>query len=861
MTFFTSLLPVSVGQTSFPIKAPAWNPARSQAPHPVAASDSPSAEWSLLDGPPYANGSLHLGHVRNKLLKDTMARSAHADGASVSWRAGWDCHGLPVERNVEALGFSRNEPRLFLQASRDYAMGQTLAQKAQFESLELSCDMDNAYRTMDFTQQANTLRVFARMVEQGSVYRAYRPVRWCHECESTVANAESELLPLTTSDLYFFVSLSDGKHAMVWTTQAWSLYAHDALVVNPAAEYGLYRLTRNEQSRDVWLSCEAADNVRTLDVYAVESLGSVVQGSALVGMTYNLPWTQRPHSVLGHLSVQSGAGTGWLHASAACSEDDDAMLADAGAASPSLSMGLMATNGSLAVAGGAMYWVAHGSVCKDELERDSFSHVVRVRREKEHCWRHKVGLTVRPSAQWYVRLDAAVKQRALDRAEQVKFVPSNGKTRLLDAVMQRPDWCVSRQRTWGVPLGLYANEKGDVAPFAVSAMREFADSMEVQGSVALYDAARERDGYQLCTDVLDVWFDSGACFLTTTNKTPDLVVEGHDQYRGWFQSSLLVSAVLDERLPYKQVVAHGFVLAKAGEKLSKSADNAKKGKATAPAWETVHPDVLRVWTNQGEVANDKFWNAESFDNATALYQKWRNTLRFLLANLPVQAPCPGAEKEWTNAEKWTVYMSRVARTRVVQSLRAGNTDMAVEAMHTWCQTLSNHSFMMVKDRLYCGNQNERESVHALLREVLVEFSACAQCLMPSTWSEAQGYLPDWFTSTLVDVNTPLSTSVKVEVDDAWSAWFDLREKVAVLWSAHSVKGKGGLVWGNVGLTQAPSGLSPKDALQWLGTSSFVQSDQPALWVEVMDDGTLCDRCRMVSVGVCRFCETRAVAKN
>ena len=844
MTLFTSLLPVSVGKTDFPMKAPAWAPLSSS----TVRANAPT--WRLLDGPPYANGALHLGHVRNKLLKDTLVRAAAVDGEAVSWRAGWDCHGLPVERNVEAQGVSRANAPLFLAAAREYAYGQTLAQKVQFEQLGLSCDLENAYRTMDFGQQAATLGVFARMVEQGSVYRAYRPVAWCHECQSTVANAETEPAALTTSDLYFFVALSDGNHAMVWTTQAWSLYGHDALLVNPEARYGLYRMHREDSSRDVWLSTATMENVRDLGVYTLEFLGQLVDGNALVGLSYSMPWTGLSHAVAAHNGVQDAAGTGWLHASAACAEDDFVMLKEAGVDARSLVNQPMQPDGRVPAANNEFFWVAHGNVCRQAVLDDAWSHVVRVKREKDHCWRHKVALTVRPSAQWYVRLDAEVKARAGERVAKVAFVPENGRARLLDAVMNRPDWCVSRQRTWGVPLCLYADEQGNVAPFAVEAMREFAASMAQGGTAAVLDAPREREGYTLCMDVLDVWFDSGACFLATMDETPDTVVEGHDQFRGWFQSSLLVSAVLDERLPYRHVVAHGFVLAKAGEKLSKSSGNANAVvKGAAPVWETVHPDVLRVWTNHGEVGNDKFWNAVSFDNSVALYQKWRNTLRFLLANLPSEAPSTGASSGWWNAERWTVSQARMFRSRVVGFLREANTDMAVEAMHTWCQQLSNHSFMMVKDRLYCGNADERAAAHAMLREVLVEFSAALHCLLPCTWSEAQAYLPAWW-------GEGMDRAENVTVDPSWEAWYALREQVAVLWSAHSVKGKGSLVWGNVRVGMLPSELGKDEALQWFGVSGLtVVGDDEALSVSVMD-GELCDRCRMVSVGVCLFCAAR-----
>ena len=843
MTFFTSLLPVSVGKTDFPMKPSAWQPLNS-----TSALNAMAPSWQLLDGPPYANGALHLGHVRNKLLKDTLVRAAHADGHRVDWRAGWDCHGLPVERCVEAQGVSRGTPRVFLEAARSYAMGQTMAQKAQFSSLGLACDLENAYRTMDYEQQADTLRVFARMVENGSVYRAYRPVAWCHECQSTVANAEMESAYLTTSDLYFFVPLSDGHYAMVWTTQAWSLYGHDTLLVNPSASYGLYRLHRDGAYRDVWLSMAAVENVRGLGMYTVDEVSCSVQGADLVGLSYTMAWTQRTHTVAAHAGVQDAAGTGWLHASAACSEDDFAMLNEVGVVANSLVHQPMLPDGRVPAADHALYWVAHGNVCQQAALDDAWSHVVRVKREKDHCWRHKVALTVRPSVQWYVRLDADVKARAKARVDQVSFVPENGRVRLLDAVMNRPDWCVSRQRTWGVPLCLYSNEHGQVASFAVEAMREMADAMAKGGSVALLDAPREREGYTLCMDVLDVWFDSGACFLTTTSTTPDTVVEGHDQFRGWFQSSLLVSAVLDERLPYRQVVAHGFVLAKAGEKLSKSSGNANTVvKGAAPSWETVHPDVLRVWANHGEVGNDKFWNAVSLDNSVALYQKWRNTLRFVLANLPEQAPPPEADKAWLDAERWAVHQARTTRSRVVALLRDANTDMAVEAMHAWCQQLSNHAFMMVKDRLYCGNAPERSAVHAMLREVLVELGAVLECLLPCTWAEAQAYLPAWW-----DVG--MERSGEVVPNPAWGAWYTLRERVALQWSEHSVKGKGALAWARAHVEAWPSEMSREATLQWLGVSD-VGMGGDALRVEVMN-GEMCERCRMVSVGACGFCDAR-----
>ena len=848
MTFFTSLLPVSVGKTDFLMKAPEWKPSG-------VARAQPLPTWRLLDGPPYANGALHMGHVRNKLLKDTLARAAQADGHTVSWRAGWDCHGLPVERNVEALGVSRDNPREFLAAARTYAHEQTLAQKGQFQTLGLSCDMEDAYRTMDFKQQADTLRVFARMVENGNVYRAYRPVAWCHECQSTVANAECEPAMLTTSDLYFFVKLSDGNFACVWTTQAWSLYGHDALLVNPTARYGLYRLRREgvEDTRDVWLSTQAMENVRDLGAYTLEFLGKLVDGQDLVGLTYSMEWTGRSHEVAAHAGVQDAAGTGWLHASAACAEDDFSMLKEVGVESQSLVNQPMNPDGRMPAANNEFYWVAHANAVKAAV-LDSWCHAVRVKREKDHCWRHKVALTVRPSAQWYVRLDAAVKDRAAQRVAQVAFVPESGRARLLDAVMNRPDWCVSRQRTWGVPLCLYADTNGRVAPFSQEAMKEFAAAVQVGGTAAVLDAPRERDGYTLCMDVLDVWFDSGACFLSTMDDTPDLVVEGHDQFRGWFQSSLLVSAVLDERLPYRQVVAHGFVLAKAGEKLSKSAGNEAKAstqKGAAPAWETVHPDVLRVWSNHGEVGNDKFWNAASFDNAVALYQKWRNTLRFLLANLPDEQPAFGAEAYWWPAERWTVHQSRTARARVVALLREGNTDMAVEAMHAWCQQLSNHSFMMVKDRLYCGNADERAAVHVLLCEVLRDMGDVMQCLLPCTWNEAQAFLPAWWGMG------PERTG-EVVVDVSWNAWYAMREAVAVLWSAHSVKGKGSLVWADVRVREMPSFVLHDEALQWLGVSGLEVTDNGSdnLAVGVLD-GALCERCRMVSKYECVFCAGRA----
>ncbi len=795
-------------------------PTPESAQHGLALPPLPDApSWTLLDGPPYANGPLHMGHVRNKLTKDTLAR-VHARSQNVTWQAGWDCHGLPVERNVEALGGSRSDPRAFVRMARDYATSQVNLQRDQLRSLYTSCDVDQPYLTMEPKQQANTLRVFARMCEGGHVYSAFKPVHWCCECQSTVANMESEELPLSSKDLYFMVALSDGNYAWVWTTQAWSLYYHDALLVHPSARYSLYRVEAYEEVRHVWMR---PDSPVPAGWNRSEVLREVA-GMQLEGLTYSLPWTDRQHMVMANQVVHPDAGTGWLHASAACAEEDYQALPVE--LRHSLQCEFMQSNGVLPVTQ-KMFYHTHQDVCAwYQAQQTSWSMVASVQRDRPHCWRHKTALTVRPAMQWYVRVDNAVKERALAACDQVQFVPAAAKARLQDALRHRPDWCVSRQRTWGVPLGVYTNDKGEMAPFAVQSMLDLAQAMETKGSEALWDLPVEREGYTLCMDVLDVWFDSGACFLTTTDSQVHCVVEGHDQHRGWFQSSMLVSAVLSERLPYKMVVSHGFVLDAGKQKLSKSVQSKSAGKM--PVWSDVHPDVLRVWCVMGSVESDRLWDHASLTAAQKLVQKWRNTWRFCLANMG----------PWTNhlpascldAEHWMVYSAQTQSEQVLRAFSQGAFEHGTALLQTMCNELySAHAFSMLKDRLYCGNADERQAAQAVVTHLAYYLRACLEVVLPCTMAESDAVAP-------VTLGAPALQEKAVH----WDALYAWRLTAQNDFAPLSQKGAGTLAYASV--ARVHDGMLPEeDLLQWCGASRVHEEGRP---LQLMK-GLRCSRCRWV----------------
>lgn len=744
-----SVYPVSVGQTAYPLKS------SPNARGPVASfaqGAAPRQTVRLLDGPPYANGAPHLGHVLNKHLKDAVARALVASGAAVAWRPGWDCHGLPLELAVERAGTPRSDRAAFLAAARSYAAQQVDVQAQVFREQGWSAQWDSPWTTMDPGQEAATLRVLARLVEAGRLRVAETAVPWCPHCQSTLSGAEQEDRPLQRATWLVPFALSlpfRGQPQVVlsWTTTPWTLPLHQGLVVAPETVLVALELPGHGWA---WVSQDTAERWAA-------ALGASVsehrcRGGEMAGQWYSTPWTQG--QVTSDSASLAPAGTGVLHAVFGLAEADTSLARRHGwpqvqhltpdgrvQSSPCLEQNGCRAGPDANAPVGPAYATSPWWRVLPEVSA------------QPHCWRHKKPLLTRASRQVFLSLDTAVRARADAMVKGMAFTPESARSRLEAAMLNRPDWCVSRQRTWGVPMALFL-DAATGQPHAKAAvwMRRVADALETQGVEAWWSTppsewlrgdAMESEVVRV-DDVLDVWFDSGC--VPQHLGSASVVVEGVDQHRGWFQSCVWVAAALGEVRPFDRVVSHGFVVDRQGDKLSKSTGGDKaSGQDKAPAWSTLPTDVVRVWALAGSEGADKAWTGATVTQAQALVSRWRGVLRFLLANaLPEMTVLTAPEQK--DLPVWDVYWWQECRRvcdRVVEAVAQGRTGEAVTLAGTFGEAFSAVCLGSWKDRLYCapGFLKERQALDVVLKGCLAAWGTVLEVLVPRLRAEATPHWP------------------------------------------------------------------------------------------------------------------------
>lgn len=776
-------------------------------------------EFVILNGPPYANGKLHVGHARNMLLKDFIAR-AYSINNNVQWDAGFDCHGLPIERQIEDK-VSKEKPVDFISAARKYAAEQVAIQQLDMNYLGTSINQDKKYLTMNPKQEANTLRVFADILEAGNVYSRYKPVHWCTSCKSTVSLLEQEDGEINNQDLYFPVTMNDGNKFIVWTTQAWSLHFHDNVFVNPNASYSLL----NTEHGNVFVATQCIENVVSkLNITNYSVLGIAI-GSSFVGKEYTL--LGKTFCIRADEYVRENAGTGFLHASAACSEEDFAVL---GNSAPSLTNGTMDESGMI---GSVFYKKLHTSTI-DLFKDDPLSVVVSIKKAVAVCWRHKIALTIRPSLQWYVNIDA-VRDTAMNMIEQVKFIPDGGKNRLASAVQSRPDWCVSRQRLWGVPLSIY-HKNGMIAPDAVARMRNIADDIENNG-VEVIHHYKDDGEYTLCKDVLDVWFDSGCCFLTTTDKEVDIVVEGHDQHRGWFQSSLWVAALTGNKLPYKTVVTHGFVNASEGVKFSKSAG--KSFDFTKHNGKELNPDVIRLMMLSYSVKTDVVYSPELIKTAQSDFMKLKNTLAFIISN--TSGFDSSKVTGMSDMSEWALYKATAYVSQIKKLATQVNCDGAYKKLFEFVNgPVSSVFFNGLKENLYCGNSVQRANAQAALLSLWAIIKDVLSVFVPGLVEHASQY-----------INNAYNSYNYCDAKEHWGIFEEWKQRFTKEWSLVSDMK---LEWASLTIPNH-FGLTFSELKEWFTASAYNVGE---FAVEKIN-GTWCNECYMVfTTETCNHCEDRNV---
>jgi len=752
-------------------------------------------KFILLDGPPYANGHLHVGHAVNKILKDVVVKSKSLSGYDAPFVPGWDCHGLPIELNVEKKHgkFSRSKLSAaeFRVACREYAASQIDLQRTEFKRLGVIGDWDNPYVTMDFKYEANIIRSLAKIIRNQHVQKGYKPVHWCLDCASALAEAEVEYAEKKSPSIDVRFNVLDNvdfwgrfNHVHkgmgpisipIWTTTPWTLPANEAVALNPMLQYVLVATPKPEQflvAEDLLSS--------VLKRYGIEThtiLGRIM-GEKLSGVKLQHPFYEKQVPVVlgDHVTIE--AGTGAVHTAPAHGVDDYLVgkqfdlplinpVGDDGcftAATP-LFAGLHVSK-------------ANEKILEELRRLHALIHEESLLHPFPHCWRHKTPLIFRATPQWFINMEQnGLRTKSLPAIDQVEWVPDWGKSRMIGMIENRPDWCISRQRVWGVPLALFIHRQtGEMHPDTMQLMEKVALQVEKEGIEAWYTLdmkdllGSSAEDYQKSMDVLDVWFDSGVAHECVLRSRPelsfpaDIVLEGSDQHRGWFQSSLLTSVAMNNTESYKQVLTHGFVVDGQGHKMSKSLGNVI---APEEVIQTLGADVLRLWVASIDYRYEINASKEILNRMSESYRRIRNTARFLLSNLNAFDP----EKDLVPAEdmlmldRFAMEKTRVIQEEILEAYSTYQFHLVVQKLQQFCiSDLGGFYLDIIKDRQYTMQADSRgrrsaqtalfHIAHALVRWMAPIMSFTAEeiwqyipgqkpeSVLLTTWYEKLTRLPD-----------------------------------------------------------------------------------------------------------------------
>ena len=707
-------------------------------------------KFILHDGPPYANGQIHIGHAVNKVLKDMIVKSRQLEGFDALYVPGWDCHGLPIENAIEKL-HGRNLPRDEMQAkSRAFATAQIAQQMADFKRLGVLGDWDNPYKTMNYANEAAELRALKRVMERGYVYRGLKPVYWCFDCGSSLAEFEIEYADKKsqTLDVMFpsaepeklaaafgLPQLSKTAYIVIWTTTAWTIPANQALNVNPALEYSLV-----DTERGVLIVASALVE----KCLARWNLEGTVLGTALgekldhLNFRHPLAEVDAGYDRLSPVYLADYAtaddGTGIVHSAPAYGVDDFNSCVSNGLEydnilNPVQGNGVYAPE--LPLFAGQHIWKAAPVIIETLREAGRLLDSQTITHSYPHCWRHKTPVIYRAAAQWFVRMDegegvftkdkapGTLRETALAAIEQTHFYPENGKDRLRAMIAGRPDWCISRQRSWGVPLPFFLHvDSGELHPRTMEIIDQAAAMIE-EGGIEAWSrvsteeilGAEEAAQYTKSTDILEVWFDSGSTFwhvMRGTHPTmhhdsgpeADLYLEGHDQHRGWFHSSLLLASAIYGRAPYRGLLTHGFTVDGQGKKMSKSVGNTV---APQDVSSKLGAEIIRLWVASTDYSGDLAIDDKILARVVDAYRRIRNTLRFLLANVSDFDPAQDAVpfEQMLEIDRYALARAHELQTDIIGHYHDYEFHPAVAKLQLYCsEDLGGFYLDVLKDRLY-----------------------------------------------------------------------------------------------------------------------------------------------------------------
>ncbi len=762
----------------------------------------------LHDGPPYANGELHVGHAINKILKDIIIKSKTLSGFDAPYVPGWDCHGLPIELNVEKkVGKPGHKVSAgeFRQHCRDYASKQVEAQKADFVRMGVLGDWENPYLTMDYRFEANIVRALAQIIDRGHLHRGFKPVHWCLDCGSALAEAEVEYRDKQSSavDVAFaFVDIATAADRLgcddsvplslaIWTTTPWTLPANRGVALSAELDY----VVLEAGSRRVLVAEALAEACAQRFGIASDEIVGRAKGSALEGLMLLPPFSDEAVPIVLGEHVTTEAGTGCVHTAPAHGLEDFEMgrRYDLEVYNPVGGNGVY--HPDTPVFAGQHIFKANDDIIAALAERDVLLCHEPFQHSYPHCWRHKTPIIFRATPQWFISMSGnGLLEAAQTAVEGVQWVPDWGRARIDSMLEERPDWCISRQRTWGVPIALFVHKvTGDLHPDTQSLMEQVALRMEAQGIDAWFDLdpadllGSDATDYEKVTDTLDVWFDSGVthqCVLRERdglNWPADLYLEGSDQHRGWFQSSLLTGIGTQNAAPYRGVLTHGFTVDGDGRKMSKSLGNIIPA---AKAMNDLGADVLRLYVSAADYRNEISASDEIFKRTADAYRRIRNTARFLLANLNGFDPdgdCLPYD-ELLPLDRWILGQAQALQGEVLHAYGDYQFHHVYHRVHNFCSgELGGFYLDIIKDRQYTtgADSTPRRSAQTSLYHLAEALCRWVAPILSFTaeevWENLPGtrgasvFLSQWYEA--------LPASRDAEDDAFWSEMMSVRQQV------------------------------------------------------------------------------------
>ena len=715
-------------------------------------------QFILHDGPPYANGNIHIGHSVNKILKDMVVKSKTLSGFDSPYVPGWDCHGLPIENNVEkkvGKAGAKVSYAEFREKCRTYAAKQVDAQKEDFIRLGVLGEWDNPYRTMDFGFEANIVRALSKIVANGHLKKDAKPVYWSVGGGSSLAEAEVEYQEKTSFSIYVRYPLAETEKFMaafghpevsgessvvIWTTTPWTLPSSQAVTVHKELDYVLVNaVTTNGQESFVVAEALVEAVMKEAEIENFSILARC-KGEALENLQVEHPFYDKTLPVICGEHVTTDAGTGLVHTAPDHGPDDFVVGKKYGIEILNYVMANGVFNDDTPLFAGQHVYKVDQPVVDLLVEKGRLLHQDKLRHSYPHCWRTKTPLIFRATPQWFISMQQnGLQPTAMEEIKKVKWIPEWGEARIQTMMESRPDWCISRQRTWGVPLCLFIDKlTGQPHPNSAELMQKIAEKIEQNGIQAWYDLdvseLVDSELYEKIDDTLDVWFDSGVthyCVLEARNylrQPADLYLEGSDQHRGWFQSSLLTSVGIYGHAPYKHCLTHGFVVDKDGKKMSKSLGNVIAPKDVI---DKLGADVLRLWVASADYRGEMAVSEEILKRTGDTYRRLRNTSRFLLANLSGFNPETDvvAKDQLLPLDRWAIDCAYKAQQDIIESYENYNFWQVAQKIHHFC-SIDMGSFYLdiIKDRQYTakeGSNAQRSCQTALyhIAEALVRWMA------------------------------------------------------------------------------------------------------------------------------------------